>query len=118
MIKIKINIDEDNNIKIKNDKNSNEVQIMYSDKKINAIDIYNILSYSAGNQYSLETNVDDIEEEKIKLYFNDIISLINSIIDDINSLPPFDLGEATGSLLENIGDESNVGMSDIDVEKS
>lgn len=82
---IKVEMNSDNkNVIITNDDKS--VTITNEKKEINAEDIYSLLKYEEGNTYSVESNLDDINDKNDKEYLNDIVSLIDEIKDEINSL--------------------------------
>lgn len=83
---INLTIDENNNIKIANIDSSMSFDIKYSDKLVKAIDIYAILQYEIGKKYIVTSNLEEIQDEKIKEYFGDIISLIEGIVEEINNI--------------------------------
>lgn len=65
----------------------NELIINYHTKQINALDVYTMLDYKRGNKYDLDSNKDEIKDNRFN-YFNEIIILIKEILDEINLLAP------------------------------
>lgn len=85
-IKISMIMDKDYNVKLLNDRTNNELDIDYTNKMINASDVYDLLSYTPDNNYMLESNIDSIPDGNEKDYFNELIQLIASIITELNNL--------------------------------
>lgn len=83
---IKLNMNDKYDITISNKNNDKEITINYKEKKINAIDIYELLSYNENIFYSIESNIDEIVEGNEKDYFNEIIFLMYGIINEINEI--------------------------------
>ena len=64
--------------------------IEFSTKNINAYDIYELFGYKNDYNYTVESNINDIDDGNEKDYFKEVISLINDIkkeINDINDIP-------------------------------
>ncbi len=88
MTKITINIKMDDkfDIALLNENSKNEKEIKFSDKNINAYDIYELFDYKKDNNYQITSNIDQIEDGNEKDYFLEVINLIDSIIKEINEL--------------------------------
>ncbi len=88
MTKITINIKMDDkfDIALLNENSKNEKEIKFSDKNINAYDIYELFDYKKDNNYQITFNIDQIEDGNEKDYFLEVINLIDSIIKEINEL--------------------------------
>lgn len=88
MTKITINIKTDDkfDIALLNENSKNEKEIKFSDKNINAYDIYELFDYKKDNNYQITSNIDQIEDGNEKDYFLEVINLIDSIIKEINEL--------------------------------
>jgi hypothetical protein len=85
-ITIKLAIDKDNNIFIENKEINKKVEIKYSSKTLNAQDIYDIFNYEKGNSYDINSDIDEVNDKKIKEYYSDIISLFEAIKKELNDL--------------------------------
>ena len=85
-IKISMTMDENYNITLLNCNNNRKVEIDYSNKMINASDVYDLLSYTPECNYTLESNIDSFADGNEKDYFNELIELINSIVSELNNL--------------------------------
>lgn len=88
MTKITINIKMDDkfDIALLNENSKNKKEIKFSDKNINAYDIYELFDYKKDNNYQITSNIDQIEDGNEKDYFLEVINLIDSIIKEINEL--------------------------------
>lgn len=88
MTKITINIKMDDkfDIVLLNENSKNKKEIKFSDKNINAYDIYELFDYKKDNNYQITSNIDQIEDGNEKDYFLEVINLIDSIIKEINEL--------------------------------
>ena len=84
-INIKLTMSEDGNILIECG-TENEYTINFENKIINAQKVYNLLDYKPEHIYKINSNVEDIEDERMKEYFEDVIDLIQKISNDINEL--------------------------------
>ena len=89
-IVINLNIDEDNNIIIKNSKTKKSITIEYISKILNAQDVYDVLHFEKGNNYDIKSDIDKINDDKIKEYYTDIITLFKNITDELNELDESD----------------------------
>lgn len=85
-ITIKLNIDQDNNINITNTKTNEKIEIKYSDKKLNAKDVYNIFGYEKGNSYEIQSDIDVVQNKGIIDYYNTIIKLFDDIKNELNKI--------------------------------
>lgn len=86
-ITISLIIDVSNNIKITNSSSNQEIIIKDEDKKLNAEEVFKLLSYKIGNTYEIKSNLEDIKgDDKKYNYFKDIVDLFNSISDGINKM--------------------------------
>lgn len=85
-MKINIEMDESNDITIKNKYTDKSVVIDYSKKEINARDIYELLSYLDDVHYEVNSNYDSIPEGNEKDYFYEIITIIDNIKNELNAL--------------------------------
>lgn len=81
---INLNIDSEKNIVIKNSITENSYIIEYNTKEITAQGIYDVLSYKPNAIYKIENNIEKVTDENTKVYFQDVIDLVKTIIDDIN----------------------------------
>lgn len=81
---INLNIDSEKNIVIKNSITENSYIIEYNTKEITAQGIYDVLSYKPNTIYKIENNIEKVTDENTKVYFQDVIDLVKTIIDDIN----------------------------------
>lgn len=88
MTKITINIKMDDkfDIALLNENSKNKKEIKFSDKNINAYDIYELFDYKKDNNYQITSNIDQIEDGNEKDYFLEVINLIDSILKEINEL--------------------------------
>lgn len=85
-ININLSIDNENNITISNDKSTKTVTIQYSNKMLNAKDVYDILDFKKNNSYEITSDVDNVEDKNVKDYYTDIINLFEDIKDKLNEL--------------------------------
>lgn len=85
-IEIELHMEENYDIKISNNTSGKEFIVKYSDKKINASDVYDLLTYQDDFVYESKSNIEDIEEGNQKDYFNEILTIMNDIIKNINEL--------------------------------
>lgn len=60
--------------------------INFDDKTINAQKVYDLLNYKSQNRYTIKSNIDSVQNMRIKEYFEDVINLMKNIKDDINEL--------------------------------
>jgi len=81
---INLNMDSEKNIVIKNSITENSYIIEYNTKEITAQGIYDVLSYKPNTIYKIENNIEKVTDENTKVYFQDVIDLVKTIIDDIN----------------------------------
>jgi len=66
---------------------TNKSFIIQTDKKLlRAVDIFNILNYSPGDQYVVSNKISDTGDKKNEEYYNDIIGVITEIINEINEI--------------------------------
>ena len=88
MIEMMINLEmnEKNDITIKNEYTSKNLVIDYSKKTINAVEVYELLSYSDGEHYEVSSNYESIPDVNEKDYFYEIIAIIDSIKNELNAL--------------------------------
>lgn len=84
--RIKLVMDNQNDITVTNMTNNNNFVILYSDKTIAALSIYQLLSYQLNTTYVIDSNVTDIIEEKINAYYSDIIELFDDITKEISDM--------------------------------
>lgn len=92
MTKIVINLlmNEKYDIVMTNSLTNTTKTIEFSTKNINAYDIYELFDYKNDYNYTVESNINDIDDGNEKDYFKEVISLINDIkkeINDINDIP-------------------------------
>ena len=85
-ITINIKMDDKFDIALLNENSKNKKEIKFSDKNINAYDIYELFDYKKDNNYQITSNIDQIEDGNEKDYFLEVINLIDSIIKEINEL--------------------------------
>lgn len=90
---INLNIDSEKNIVIKNSITENSYIIEYNTKEITAQGIYDVLSYKPNNIYKIENNIEKVTDENTKVYFQDVIDLVKTIIDDINVITNNELND-------------------------
>ena len=95
MTKIVINLlmNEKYDIVMTNSLTNTTKTIEFSTKNINAYDIYELFDYKNDYNYTVESNINDIDDGNEKDYFKEVISLINDIkkeINDINDIPAND----------------------------
>jgi len=79
-------MDDKFDIALLNENSKNKKEIKFSDKNINAYDIYELFDYKKDNNYQITSNIDQIEDGNEKDYFLEVINLIDSIIKEINEL--------------------------------
>lgn len=91
-INVKLTMSEEGNILIECG-SENKYTINFEDKIINAQKIYNLLDYKPEYIYKLISNIEDIEDDRMKEYFEDVIDLIQKITNDINELNEIDIEE-------------------------
>ena len=65
----------------------------FNDKIINAQRVYNLLDYKPEYIYKLSSNIEDVEDIRMKEYFEDVIDLFKKITNDINELNEKDIEE-------------------------
>ncbi|MBP3461575.1 MAG: hypothetical protein J6K21_04105 [Bacilli bacterium] len=90
---INLNIDSEKNIVIKNSITENSYIIEYNTKEITAQGIYDVLSYKPNAIYKIENNIEKVTDENTKVYFQDVIDLVKTIIDDINVITNNELND-------------------------
>ena len=90
---INLNIDIQKNIIIKNSITGNSYTIEYNTKEITAQGIYDVLSYKPNTIYKIENNIENVTDENTKTYFQDVIDLVKTIINDINDLTNNELND-------------------------
>lgn len=90
---INLNIDSEKNIVMKNSITENSYIIEYNTKEITAQGIYDVLSYKPNTIYKIENNIEKVTDENTKVYFQDIIDLVKTIIDDINVITNNELND-------------------------
>ncbi len=76
----------------------NKYTINFEDKIINAQSIYNLLNYKPEYIYKVSSNIEDIEDNRMKEYFEDVIDLIQKIVRDINELNEKNIEEGNTSI--------------------
>lgn len=88
MTKITINIQMNDNFDIilSNEESKQKKEIKFSDKNVNAYDIYELFDYKIDNNYEILSNVDDIADGNERNYFIEVINLIDGIKKEINEL--------------------------------
>lgn len=101
-MKIKLFMDEHNNITITNLTTTANFVISYIDKTITAPSIYELLNYQQNCTYEIESNITDIIKEKEKTYFSDIIALFKDITKEISDMAESIDDEAEKVMEENI----------------
>lgn len=79
-------MDDKFDIALLNENSKNKKEIKFSDKNINAYDIYELFDYKKDNNYQITSNIDQIEDGNEKDYFLEVINLIDSILKEINEL--------------------------------
>jgi hypothetical protein len=66
--------------------NRSKIVIKFSDKKINAKDVFNALGYKIGDKYELiKMNVDKVKEEN-KEFVKDVNNLFSEIVKEIDEI--------------------------------
>lgn len=85
-MKINLVMDENKNIIVTNLDKGTNFTISYVDKVINALSVYQILNYQLNSIYALNSNISEITDENDRIYFKDIITLLESIISEINEM--------------------------------
>lgn len=103
-INVDLTMEEEGNILIECG-TENKYTINFEDKIINAQKVYNLLDYKSEYIYKLSSNVEDIEDIRMKEYFEDVIDLLQKITNDINELNEKDNEEDV--------EEDNIGIDDI-----
>lgn len=103
-INVKLTMSKEGNILIECG-TENKYTINFEDKIINAQKVYNLLDYKPEYIYKLSSNVADIEDDRMKEYFEDVIDLIQKITNDINGLNETDIEEEKK--------EDTIGLDDI-----
>ena len=83
---INLTIDKNNNIIVENKKISKKIEINYSSKTLNAQDVYDIFNYEKENSYEINSDIEKVNNEKIKEYYSDIINLFEDIKKELNEL--------------------------------
>ena len=94
MIEISLNLtmDEKGNILIECG-SENKYTINFEDKIINAQKVYNFLGYKPEYIYNFSSNIEVVEDVRMKEYFEDVIDLFQKIVNDINELNESDIEE-------------------------
>lgn len=94
MIEISLNLtmDEKGNILIECG-SENKYTINFEDKIINAQKVYNLLGYKPEYIYNFSSNIEVVEDVRMKEYFEDVIDLFQKIVNDINELNESDIEE-------------------------
>jgi len=90
-IKIILNMNQDGDINVKNQDSGYEFCVSFSLKEIKATDLYELLSFELGNQYVVESNIEEVDDVKKKYIFNEVISMIEGVVEkikDISIEPP------------------------------
>lgn len=103
-ISVKLTMGEEGNILIECG-TENKYTINFEDKIINAQRVYNLLDYKPEYIYKLSSNIEDVEDIRMKEYFEDVIDLIQKITNDINELNEKDIEEEEK--------EDTIGLDDI-----
>lgn len=85
-IVINLSIDSDNNITIENGKTKKSFIIEYTSKILNAQDVYDVFNFEKGNNYDIKSDIDMVNDDKLKEYYADIINLFESIKGKLNEL--------------------------------
>lgn len=85
-ITISLNMDDKFDIVLLNKSTKKQKEIKFSNKNINAYDIYELLDYKTDNNYEIISNIDKIPEGNERDYFNEVINLIDGIKREINEL--------------------------------
>lgn len=111
-IKISINMDDNNKITIFNKSTWKTLEIDYTNKMINASDVYDVLSYTTESKYLIESNIDLIDDGNERDYFVELIQLIKSITDELNNLNGVDNVTEGDNSEENNIDNNNELLAD------
>ena len=85
-IEIELYMEENYDIKITNNTVGKEFIVKYSDKKISASDVYDLLTYQDDFLYKLKSNIEIINVGNEKDYFNEILIIMNDIVKELNEL--------------------------------
>ena len=106
VILIKIEIGDNNDITISNKKTETSFVISYEKKYISAASVYDVLAYKPGNKYCFdECGIDEKTDDKVKRYYNEIVSMFKKIGDGVSMLdindPDSDIKE-----IDSVEDES------------
>ncbi len=88
MIEMLINVlmDENFNIRITNEYTKNNLEIDFAKKEINAYDLYTLLAYSIDVKYEVKNNIQSVAEGNEKDYYQEILTIIENIADELNQL--------------------------------
>ena len=71
---------------LKGDWINKKIEISYSSKTLNAQDVYDIFNYEKENIYEINSNIENVNDEKIKEYYSEIINLFEDIKKELNEL--------------------------------
>lgn len=102
-INVDLTIDDDGNILIICGEDK-DYTINFEDKTINAQKVYDLLDYDLEKRYIITSNLESVEETRMKEYFEDVVNLFKKIVDDVNSLNETTSDES--ELNETISDEN------------
>lgn len=106
-ILIKIEIDNNNDIKISNDKEKSSFTISYEKKYISAVSVYDVLAYKPGYVYRFEENgIDEKTDDKVKRYYNEIVGMLKRISDGVSALDIIDPDEDINAIDSLTDDET------------
>lgn len=88
MIEMIINVfmEENFNIRIINEYTEKSLEVNFVKKEINAYDIYSLFSYSIDAKYIVKNNCESIREGNEKDYYQEILTIIENIADELNQL--------------------------------
>lgn len=79
-------MDDKFDITLLNENTKKKKEIKFTNKNVNAYDIYELFDYKKDNNYEIISNIDEISDGNEKDYYNEIINLIESIKKEINEL--------------------------------
>ena len=85
-ITIRLKMDDKFDITLLNENTKKKKEIKFTNKNVNAYDIYELFDYKKDNNYEIISNIDEISDGNEKDYYNEIINLIESIKKEINEL--------------------------------
>lgn len=83
---INVFMKENFDIEIINEYTNKSLEINFLEKEINAYDIYSLFSYSIDAQYKVKNNYELISEVNEKAYYQEILTIIKNIADELNQL--------------------------------